>query len=76
MKGTAPRGKNPQVDQKIRNEMAGDEKQLSENLMIVDLMRNDIGRLARPGSMRVEKLFQIEDYETVFQMVFNHQWRS
>ena len=69
MKGTAPRGQNPFQDKQIRRDMASDKKQLSENLMIVDLIRNDIGRLARPGSMQVKDLFRIEDYETVFQMV-------
>ncbi len=69
MKGTAARGQNHQEDEQILQSMAVDEKQLSENLMIVDLMRNDVGRLAIPGSMQVDKLFQIQKYETLFQMI-------
>ncbi|HBR96227.1 MAG TPA: aminodeoxychorismate synthase component I [Gammaproteobacteria bacterium] len=68
MKGTAPRGTDPSDDERRLNAMAKDPKQLAENLMIVDLMRNDIGRLAQTGSVRVDKLFEIQRLETVFQM--------
>lgn len=69
MKGTMPRGKTPEEDAAILKTMAADKKQQSENLMIVDLMRNDIGRLAEAGSMKVSKLFEIETYKTLHQMI-------
>ena len=69
MKGTSPRGHSGQADAEIMQAMANDAKQLSENLMIVDLMRNDIGRLAKPGSMRVDRLFEIQTFETLHQMI-------
>ncbi len=62
MKGTAPRYEAPET-------LGNSEKDRAENLMIVDLLRNDLGRLAEPGSVRVEKLFEIEAYPTVWQMV-------
>ena len=68
MKGTAPRGKDGAEDQLRREALAGSEKDRAENLMIVDLLRNDLGRLAETGSVRVERLFAIEAYPTVFQM--------
>lgn len=68
MKGTMPRGKNQAADALLRARLQGDEKNRAENLMIVDLIRNDLGRIARLGSIRVEKLFEVEDYETVLQM--------
>ena len=69
MKGTASRGLTPEEDKRILQAMQKDKKQLSENLMIVDLMRNDIGRLAKPGTMKVDKLFEIQTYETLHQMI-------
>lgn len=69
MKGTSPRGGTPKEDAAIERSMACDEKQLSENLMIVDLMRNDIGKLAQVGSMQAEPLFEIQVFETLFQMI-------
>lgn len=68
MKGTAPRGVNAQQDEQIKDQMQKDEKTLSENLMIVDLIRNDLGRVAEPCSVNVPKLFEIEAYSTLFQM--------
>lgn len=68
MKGTMPRGKNQAADILLRARLQKDEKNRAENLMIVDLIRNDLGRIARLGSVRVEKLFEIEAYETVLQM--------
>lgn len=62
MKGTAPRA----LPQGV---LAASAKDRAENLMIVDLLRNDLGRLARPGSVRVERLFAVEEYPTVWQMV-------
>ena len=69
MKGTAARGATDEEDAAILKAMAEDKKQQSENLMIVDLMRNDIGRLAKTGSMKVSKLFEIQTYKTLHQMI-------
>lgn len=69
MKGTSPRGRTASEDTAIKQSMATDEKQLSENLMIVDLMRNDIGKLAKIGSMQAKPLFEIQEFETLFQMI-------
>ncbi|MDV3458552.1 aminodeoxychorismate synthase component I [Sphingomonas sp. HF-S4] len=69
MKGTAPRGATPGEDDAIAAALAADPKQRAENLMIVDLMRNDLARLARPGTVKVPALFEVERYPTVHQMV-------
>ncbi len=69
MKGTAPRGLDPARDAALVREMAGDPKTRAENLMIVDLLRNDISRIARVGSVKTPELFAIETYATVHQMV-------
>ena len=68
MKGTRPRGKDAAEDAAIIAELQGAEKDRAENLMIVDLLRNDISRLARVGSVKVPALFAIETYGTVHQM--------
>jgi para-aminobenzoate synthetase/4-amino-4-deoxychorismate lyase len=68
MKGTAPRGNDTQSDAANRAALAASEKNRAENLMIVDLIRNDLGRLARIGSVEVEDLFTVEAYPTVWQM--------
>ena len=67
MKGTAPRGKYPAEDRTQRDWLSNSPKDRAENLMIVDMLRNDAGRVAVPGSVRVERFFEIERYETVFQ---------
>nr|WP_280520536.1 aminodeoxychorismate synthase component I [Phaeobacter sp. J2-8] len=69
MKGTAPRGLCAETDAIYRDGLARDEKNLAENLMIVDLLRNDLSRLARPGTVKVPELFKIETYATLHQMV-------
>ena len=68
MKGTAPRGRWVGEDEAIRAGLGADEKNRAENLMIVDLMRNDLGRVAAIGSVRVPRLFHVEPYGTLFQM--------
>ncbi len=69
MKGTRPRGQDAAQDQALRAELAGSAKDRAENLMILDLMRNDLSRVAEAGSVRVEDAFAIESYPTVHQMV-------
>jgi len=69
MKGTAPRGATPDADAALRAALLASEKNRAENLMIVDLLRNDISRISRVGSVTVPRLFHIESYETVHQMV-------
>ncbi|MFN4096209.1 MAG: aminodeoxychorismate synthase component I [Sphingomonas sp.] len=69
MKGTTPRGATPEADEAARAELAQDDKQRAENLMIVDLMRNDLTRIAAPGSVSVPELFKVETYPTLHTMV-------
>ena len=69
MKGTAPRGDTPDKDAALARSLASDEKQRAENLMILDLMRNDLTRIAPPGSVTVPERFVVETYPTVHQMV-------
>lgn len=69
MKGTRPRGISASEDRKVASELLASEKDRAENVMIVDLMRNDLGRVCVPGSIAVPELFAIEEYPTVYQMV-------
>lgn len=66
MKGTAPRHKDPHADQASGQALQASIKDRSENLMIVDLLRNDLGRLARPGHVKVDALFTLEAYPSVW----------
>lgn len=69
MKGTIRRGHNHNLDGIAATELKSVEKNLAENVMIVDLIRNDFGRVCRYGSIKVPELFRIEKYESLFQMV-------
>ncbi len=68
MKGTAPRCADLDADERKAKELADSEKERAENLMIVDMVRNDLGRVANPGSVRVEQLWAVEKHPTVWQM--------
>lgn len=68
MKGTAPRGLTAEDDRRCRDELQASTKQRAENVMIVDMMRNDLGRIAEVGSVEVPELFSVEQYPNVWQM--------
>ncbi len=68
MKGTIHRGTTLSDDEERRRQLFGSEKNRAENLMIVDMVRNDLGRVSRIGSIRVPELFSTEKYDTVWQM--------
>lgn len=69
MKGTAKRGIDHLHDEFIKYELEQSEKNRAENVMIVDLIRNDLGRISEYGFVKVKKLFEVEKYESVYQMV-------
>ncbi|CUA97456.1 chorismate-binding protein [Thiomonas bhubaneswarensis] len=73
MKGTAPRLADAQADAQAALVLAADPKNRAENLMILDLLRNDLGRLAVPGSVQVPERFTVEPYPTVWQMTSSLQ---
>ena len=68
IKGTAKRSKDLRTDRSIKKQLGENEKEKAENLMIVDLMRNDLGRICETGSVKVKELFRINEYKTLFQM--------
>jgi para-aminobenzoate synthetase/4-amino-4-deoxychorismate lyase len=68
MKGTAPRGRWPEEDEAVATRLRGSVKDRAENAMIVDLLRNDLGRVAVPGSVSWSDVFDLERYETVWQL--------
>ena len=69
IKGTRPRAADPVQDAALADELKSSAKDRAENLMIVDLMRNDLARVSQPGSVRVETLFEIENHPTVHHLV-------
>lgn len=69
IKGTRPRSTDPELDRDIARELQGSSKDLAENLMIVDLLRNDLGRNCEPGSISVKSLFELHSYPTVHHLV-------
>ena len=76
MKGTAPRGASAADDERITQTLRTSPKELAENVMIVDLLRNDLSRIAQPFSVKTSRLFHVETLPTVFQMVSDVQART
>jgi anthranilate synthase component I len=69
--GTRPRGKNPDEDRALAADLLGDQKELAEHLMLLDLGRNDVGRVSKVGSVRVTERNKIENYSHVMHIVSN-----
>jgi len=69
IKGTRRRGQTKAEDEKLRNELLNSPKDLAENVMIVDLLRNDLGRICEYGTIKVEKLCDLETHPTLFHLV-------
>ena len=73
--GTRPRGRSPEEDQRLAAELLADEKERAEHFMLVDLGRNDVGRVSEPGSVRVTQLLEVERYSHVMHLVSHVEGR-
>jgi anthranilate synthase component 1 len=73
--GTRPRGRDPETDLALAEELKNDEKERAEHLMLVDLARNDVGRISRPGTVAVTQFMDIERYSHVMHLVSHVQGR-
>ena len=71
--GTRPRGKTPEEDLRLEQELRSDEKERAEHVMLIDLGRNDIGRVSEPGSVKLSELMEVERYSHVMHMVTHVQ---
>jgi anthranilate synthase component 1 len=71
--GTRPRGKNPAEDAMLEQELRSDEKERAEHIMLVDLGRNDIGRVSEPGTVEISELMEVERYSHVMHLVTHVQ---
>src|SRR5690606_14619775 len=69
IKGTARRVEDPLMDEQVKSELRSSEKELSENMMIVDLVRNDLAKSSVPGSVKVDELFGIYSFPQIHQMI-------
>ena len=69
IKGTAPRAQDPKIDQRNADVLQASDKDRAENLMIVDLLRNDLGKACKPGSISVPKLFELQSFSNVHHLV-------
>ncbi|MBK1440279.1 anthranilate synthase component I family protein [Parapedobacter sp. ISTM3] len=69
IKGTAPRGKTAAEDEQLKATLAANPKEISENIMIVDLVRNDLTRSAKPGTVKASELLQIHSFKQVHQLI-------
>ncbi len=69
MKGTAPRNADLKIDEENKRRLRNSEKEKNENVMIVDLVRNDLSKIARRGSVEVDSLFEVKSFATVHQMI-------
>ncbi|ADL01449.1 anthranilate synthase component I [Brevundimonas subvibrioides] len=74
--GTRPRGATPEADRALEAELLADPKELAEHLMLLDLGRNDVGRVAAPGSVKVTESFVVERYSQVMHIVSNVEGRA